>query len=104
MENPLKLAELILNDTERWNADAIEQVLSTGKLKNVSLETPIPVLLLYWTAQVGDDGTVYFLPDVYERDQAVLKNLNGEFRLRKRPLIDNTQIESDEDRRRGSLG
>jgi murein L,D-transpeptidase YcbB/YkuD len=38
-------------------------------------------LLLYWTASVERDGTVYFFNDVYERDAAVARSLDEPFRL-----------------------
>jgi murein L,D-transpeptidase YcbB/YkuD len=41
----------------------------------------MPVLLLYWTAEVGADGQIHFYEDVYERDQAILDALNAEFRI-----------------------
>jgi murein L,D-transpeptidase YcbB/YkuD len=52
----------------------------------VNLNRPVPVLLLYWTAETGADGRLEFLPDVYGRDPALLKPLNGELRYRKRPV------------------
>ena len=41
----------------------------------------MPVLLLYWTAEVDDDGIVQFYEDVYDRDQAVLKALDADFKF-----------------------
>ena len=43
-------------------------------------------MLLYWTADVDENGKVMFKKDLYERDQAVLDALNAEFKFRKRPI------------------
>jgi murein L,D-transpeptidase YcbB/YkuD len=47
----------------------------------------VPVLLFYWTVSVSPDGTVRFKKDPYNRDAAVLKGLNGSFKFRKRPVV-----------------
>ncbi len=41
------------------------------------------VSLYYWTADVGEDGAVQFLPDIYQRDRRVLRALNGPVKIRK---------------------
>jgi murein L,D-transpeptidase YcbB/YkuD len=40
------------------------------------------MLLLYWTANVTPDGTVSFYRDVYRRDPAIARALDGPFYLR----------------------
>jgi murein L,D-transpeptidase YcbB/YkuD len=80
VENPFELAEILLGP-DGWTQEKFQQVLATGKERTVFLSEPIPVLLLYWTAQAGPDGTVSFFPDVYERDGAILKALDAPFAL-----------------------
>ena len=77
VERPLELAELLLDDPVKWHQEAIRQVLDSGKTRSVVLEKPLPVLLFYWTAEVADDGRVYFREDIYGRDQQVLKALDA---------------------------
>lgn len=86
VQNPLELAELLLSDQEYWNREAIEKVVAWGKTKTVHLKKPIPVLVLYWTSRVDQEGKVQFLPDVYNRDQEVLRELDAEFKVRKRDV------------------
>jgi murein L,D-transpeptidase YcbB/YkuD len=86
VEDPLRLAELLLDDPGKWSRAQIEKTVASGSTMTVNLSRPVPVLILYWTAETGADGRVDFLPDVYGRDPAVLKALNGEFRYRKRPV------------------
>jgi murein L,D-transpeptidase YcbB/YkuD len=87
VENPLRLAELVLDDPEQWTMDAMRRVVENGETRTVFLQKPIAVLLLYWTASVGFDGDVHFWPDVYDRDRAVLDGLRGEFQFRDRPIV-----------------
>jgi murein L,D-transpeptidase YcbB/YkuD len=39
------------------------------------------VLLLYWTAEVGNDGRIRFYEDIYDRDRDVLEALNSPYRV-----------------------
>lgn len=80
VERPFELAELLLNDTEKWPRERIEQVVESQQTRIVPLKRKLPVLLLYWT--VGADETdFHFKPDVYQRDRQVMNALNGEFRF-----------------------
>ena len=80
VENPFELAEILLG-SDGWTQEKFQQVLETGKERTVFLSEPIPVLLLYWTAQASPDGTVSFFPDVYERDAAIVEALGEPFVL-----------------------
>ena len=53
----------------------------TREIRTVFLSETMPVLLLYWTAEVDDDGIVQFYEDVYERDPAILQALDADFRF-----------------------
>jgi murein L,D-transpeptidase YcbB/YkuD len=79
VENPLELAELLLDDEANWIAEQIQAVLDGGKTRTVFLQEPLPVMILYWTATVEDDGTIVFMKDVYQRDQRVLDGLDAAF-------------------------
>lgn len=50
VEDPLKLAELILGKKKAWTRSQIDQTVASGKLTSVNLSGDIAVLLLYWTA------------------------------------------------------
>jgi murein L,D-transpeptidase YcbB/YkuD len=80
VEKAFELAELVLNDPVRWNRAAIDAAVATKKTQTVNLARPVPVLILYWTAQPRPDGQVIFRNDVYGRDPATLAALNGAFR------------------------
>jgi murein L,D-transpeptidase YcbB/YkuD len=80
VQEPFELTELVLNDPQ-WNRQKIDAVIATKETRTVNLKTPIPVLLLYWTAQPRPDGQMVFRNDVYGRDQATLAALDSDFRL-----------------------
>ncbi len=78
VENIHELAVLLLDDDKKWNRGAMQKVIDERQTRNVTLTRKIPVLLAYWTVDLGDDGYVSFKPDVYKRDAAVVKALAGQ--------------------------
>jgi L,D-transpeptidase YcbB len=80
VQKPFELAELVLNDPQ-WNSSAIDGVIAQGETRTVNLRKPLPVLILYWTAQPRPDGQVMFREDVYDRDAPTLAALNSGFRV-----------------------
>jgi murein L,D-transpeptidase YcbB/YkuD len=76
VENPLDLVQLLFNDQVQWNSEAIAEHIATGKTHNVTLPSPVPILLAYWTVDVADDGRVSFKPDIYGRDTSLLAALD----------------------------
>jgi murein L,D-transpeptidase YcbB/YkuD len=59
-----------------WDQAKIDDVIATRKTTRVTLEKPIDIYLLYWTAIMKDDQSVGFTRDVYGRDEDVLKILD----------------------------
>jgi murein L,D-transpeptidase YcbB/YkuD len=86
VEKPFELAALALDDPA-WTVEALLAARDTGETRTILLKKPLPVLILYWTAAVGDDGHVYFLPDVYGRDPAIIEALGRGFAFRRRPIV-----------------
>ena len=63
VENPFELAEQLLGARGRERLDA---VVASGRTQTIFLDKPMPIMLLYWTAEPDAAGRVSFLPDVYE--------------------------------------
>jgi murein L,D-transpeptidase YcbB/YkuD len=80
VQRPLELAELVLDDPD-WKQPSIQGVIDAKRTRTVSLKKPVPVLILYWTAQPRADGQIAFRKDVYGRDPATLAALNSAFRV-----------------------
>jgi len=68
VEEPRQLAHYLLSEDQNWSRDKLEQAIRSGDTLNVSLNKPVPIYLVYWTAWVGPDQAVYFRNDIYERD------------------------------------
>lgn len=86
VEKPLKLAELVLNDTLKWHKIGIQKILDEKKTKIVPLKKSIPILLIYATASPynENDTIISFHDDIYQWDEAIYKQLNSPFKKRKR--------------------
>jgi murein L,D-transpeptidase YcbB/YkuD len=79
VQDPLVLAELILQGSKNWDRAAIDRTVKSGETTTVFLPEPLTVMLLYWTAEPAPDGSVIFSRDVYGRDAAVIEGLNHPF-------------------------
>ena len=82
VEYPLELAELLLNDPERWNTENLRQQINSGRTVTLRPAAPMPALFLYLTVWVNEAGAVYFREDVYQRDDKILQALTGDFEIR----------------------
>ncbi len=76
VEDPMALAELILDQPKDWNIDSLEAVIETKETQRLYLEKTVPVLILYLTAMLDLDGNINFFKDIYGRDERLLEALN----------------------------
>ena len=81
IENPLQLAELLLNDNEKWNQQKIAEAIATDKTQTINLPEPATIMLLYWTVVIETDDAVHFRKDIYGRDKQLLQALDGDFNI-----------------------
>ena len=58
-----------------------------SKLRNVTLQKHVPVLLTYWTAWVDPQGRMNFRRDIYGQDAHWAQALEARFAVRARPLF-----------------
>jgi murein L,D-transpeptidase YcbB/YkuD len=73
VEQPLALAELLLADQPQWNRAAIDKAVADRKTVRAHTSEETTVMLQYMTAEVGANGALRFLPDIYAMDKAALK-------------------------------
>ncbi|MFC1734122.1 murein L,D-transpeptidase, partial [candidate division KSB1 bacterium] len=78
VQDPLEMAEFLLNDSDNWNLDRIKKYILTKKSLTIQLKEQPFVHILYWTAWTNDAGVVQFRKDIYERDGAVIKSINSD--------------------------
>jgi murein L,D-transpeptidase YcbB/YkuD len=67
MEDPVSFAGHLLGP-EGWSREQIAAQLETARTHTIALAEPLPVVLVYLTAEVDDSGTMYFYRDIYGRD------------------------------------
>ena len=75
VEHPLDLAAVLLEGQDNWTPTRIQEVVDSKQSQTVFLDTPLPVLIVYWTVSVGLTGELRFARDVYNLDPAVLRAL-----------------------------
>jgi murein L,D-transpeptidase YcbB/YkuD len=69
VKEPAKLAAWVLRDQPKWTLERIQQAMQGGQDNlRVNLTKPVPVLMLYMTAAVREDGDIYFYRDIYGYD------------------------------------
>jgi murein L,D-transpeptidase YcbB/YkuD len=75
LEHPADMAAWVLRDNPGWNMERIKAAMNGEKSQQVNLAHPIPVLIVYGTAVVPEDGLVHFYDDIYGHDAALEKVL-----------------------------
>lgn len=77
VEEPFRLAKLLLEDDPRWTSDRFDEALASYQRRIVTLPNALNVHLTYLTAWVDDDGHVQFRGDVYGRDRRLTVALDA---------------------------
>ncbi|QIG79770.1 L,D-transpeptidase family protein [Stakelama tenebrarum] len=77
LARPAALARLLLADNPDWEVAKINETIASGDTVRADLKTPVEVFLLYWTAYVGSEGTMYFLNDPYGWDAVLADKIES---------------------------
>jgi L,D-transpeptidase YcbB len=75
LERPADLAAWVLRDNPGWTPDRIRTAMNGSTTQQVNLAHPIPVLIVYATVIVLEDGLVHFYDDIYGHDETLEKVL-----------------------------
>jgi murein L,D-transpeptidase YcbB/YkuD len=75
VEDPLSLAQWLLRDKPECTAENIRNSMYGERTVRVALTKPIPVLIVYATAVVMEDGEARFFEDIYGHDAALERAL-----------------------------
>ncbi|WP_444679447.1 hypothetical protein [Halomonas sp. E19] len=54
----------------------MRRLIEAGRTGNVPLAQRMPVILHYWTVHPAEDGELAFRPDIYQRDDVLLRELD----------------------------
>ncbi len=68
VEKPADLAAWVLQDKPEWTPEHIQDAMNGAETLQVTLDKPIPVLIVYATAVVLGSGEVRFFDDIYKQD------------------------------------
>ena len=77
VEDPLRLAELLMDDSKKYPRSELEAIVDSRKTQRINLAPKIPVIIVYLTAGLDPQGRVRFYKDIYDRDEKVLNALDG---------------------------
>jgi murein L,D-transpeptidase YcbB/YkuD len=75
LEKPADVAVWVLRNNPGWDMDHVRAAMNGSTTQQVNLKRPIPVLIVYGTAIVTEDGIVHFYDDIYGHDAALEKVL-----------------------------
>lgn len=64
-----KLANYLLRNDSKWNADKISKAMQSTTEQWVKLSKPVPVAIVYFTSWVDEEGKLNFREDIYGRDK-----------------------------------
>ncbi|MFD2163457.1 murein L,D-transpeptidase [Paradesertivirga mongoliensis] len=73
LSQPFELAKYLLKDDPKWNDAAIHSAMNAGTERYVTLKSPVPVSISYYTAWVDPSGDVHFREDIYGKDGNLAK-------------------------------
>jgi murein L,D-transpeptidase YcbB/YkuD len=69
LEKPADLAAFVLRGIPGWDMARVRAAMAQGENRQVNLPRPIPVLIVYGTVIVPEDGLVHFYDDIYGHDK-----------------------------------
>ena len=75
LEKPADLAVWVLRNNPGWDMDRVRAAMNGTPSQQVNLTQKIPVLIVYATVIVTEDGVVHFYDDIYGHDAALEKVL-----------------------------
>ena len=72
VEKPAELAAWLLQDQPKWTLEKIKAAMQSGPdNQQVNLTRQVPVVIVYLTAIVEENGEVYFYDDIYGYDASL---------------------------------
>src|SRR5690606_15944826 len=77
VEQATELADYLFDNLDASERERIRELQATGKTHEIRVRSGPQVILGYWTVQVMEDGSLRYLPDPYDMDEALAKALNA---------------------------
>lgn len=76
VEKAMELAKYLLAETPEWPDKRFQASLATESNYRVTLDHPVDLQIVYWTAWPGDNGEIQFRPDIYGYDEQLAAALD----------------------------
>jgi murein L,D-transpeptidase YcbB/YkuD len=76
IENPLELAEHILDNPERWNKEKIDTLIASKKTTSIKITKKYALYQWYWTAW-SKKNQLIFRADIYDLDSSLYAQLRN---------------------------
>jgi murein L,D-transpeptidase YcbB/YkuD len=77
VEDPEALAAWLLQGDPDWTQEKIHAAIEGDATIQLNLARPVPVLILYGTASVEENGEIHFFEDIYGHDAQLQSALSG---------------------------
>ena len=100
VQNPGRLAEILLEEDKGWSAAHVRNLLAQGGNNEVTLTKQIPVHITYFTVMVGDDGRLQSFGDLYGHDNRVAVALAGRPLPLEAPSVASAPVKDPKEARR----
>ena len=68
LADPVKMADYLLDDSQKWTPEKINEAMNSGKEKYVDLKKSVAVIITYYTAWVDENNRLNFRDDIYHHD------------------------------------
>jgi murein L,D-transpeptidase YcbB/YkuD len=75
VQNPLNLAATILGHDQGWTLEKVQSHVKGGRSADITLKTPVPVHLTYFTVSADDAGKITTYGDIYGMDGRIASAL-----------------------------
>lgn len=75
LSDPTKMANWLLQDDPQWTPEKIKAAMDSGQEKFVKLKKPVPVIIMYYTAWVDQNGQLNFRDDIYQHDETLMSKM-----------------------------
>jgi murein L,D-transpeptidase YcbB/YkuD len=76
VDEPLKLTEIVMNDTINFPKDSIDKLIKNKRTKHIEINSQFMVYQWYWTADFVNGKTVFY-DDVYRLDLNLYDAMSG---------------------------
>lgn len=98
LSQPDVIADFVLSSKRDWSKAKTTNILEEGKMTDISIDRPFPVYIVYQTIWQNEEGELVYGPDVYKKDQKLLRSMaqHQAYKLPERQLNELADISEDQ--------